>query len=184
MTLNNCGIWKTVNGRHAKVKAGASVTLLQSVFFSATAGARRWLCGRARVLVTRQNGGDKVKWLLSVAAAWRNRGEVSLGRARAFIIHVWVRGSAHVSPSRGQMNINITISPPLPTSVSEGILPLDHAQTYINILTSIMHLSPAGVHFLPLFLPTVCGRLKSSSFSFKGNCAGIKLFQSVCFEGE
>lgn len=69
----------------------------------------------------------------------------------AFIIHERVRGSAHVSPSRGQMNINITVSPSLLTFVSEGILPLDHSQTYINILTGIMRRTPGGIRFLPSF---------------------------------
>lgn len=73
----------------------------------------------------------------------------SVKAARAFIIHEWVKGSAHVSPSRGQMNINITISPSLLTFVSEGILPLDQSQTYVNILTGIMHWTPGGIRFLP-----------------------------------
>lgn len=50
------------------------------------------------------------------------------------------------------MNINITISPSLLTFVSEGILPLDQSQTYINILTGIMLELPEESISFPLSL--------------------------------
>lgn len=97
--------------------------------------------------MTLQNDDNKVKPLSNESIIWRNSREVSLGSVSIYYSCVGEMKSA----SRGQMNINITISPFLLTFVSKGILPLDHSQTYINILTRIMHWSPAGIRFLSSF---------------------------------
>lgn len=67
------------------------------------------------VSMTWQNDDDKVKWL-SNKSNWRNC-KRSVQAVWAFIIHVWFRGNVCISPSRGQINININIPPPALTFI-------------------------------------------------------------------
>lgn len=90
----------------------------------------------------------KVKWFSNKSIIWRNSKKGNLSFVCIYYSWVGERKCARFT-SRGQMNINITIPPSPLTAASEGILSLDQSQTCINILTGIMHWTPAGLLFLP-----------------------------------
>lgn len=139
-------------------------------------------------------GGDCECWHQSKKRATRSSGvqmkprrDAGRGQARpllaAVVVPVRLTGGAAASPSRGQTNPNSSSS----RRALGGDFTLgSRSKTYVNTSTGVMHRSPAGEHFLPSALRGRRGRRRPSSFSFRGNGGGggIKLFQSLRFEGE